>query len=334
LARFGTFFALTMGLPMGAAYFIAAPSLLRKAFPILPESLRLFGCFIPLSLWAGLWMAVYQGRGDFGTWNLARLIQSAGYTAWVAVALLLGVATVPVVLWSQVVLALFVLALLGLRMRERSVGCVRGAVPTGRLFRYGLAVYASGIFYMLNQQLDQLLLSLWVPPQELGQYALAASLSGIMLLAPTAMGPVVFSHLARSGFEGGRRHALRAIALCGALLLLGGVLITLLAPLLVRLAYGAAFAPAGRVLRVLAPAAALLGLGNLLSDVLRGSGKPLVPTYAMLMGLLVTIPGLLIAVPRWGIWGAAWVSLIAYGVMLAAQAKGLLNMSASSGTRG
>jgi O-antigen/teichoic acid export membrane protein len=333
LARFGMLFSLWVGLPMAVAYFAVAPLLLKEAFPVLPGSLRLFACFIPLSLWAGLWMALYQGKGDFATWNIAKLIRSAGYTLWIGAALLFGIASVPIVLWSQVVLVVLTLTLLVIRLPRLHADDAGDVLPKAKLFRYGMAIYASGIFYMLNQQLDQLLLSLWVPAQDLGQYASAASLSGILLLVPSTMGPVAFSRLARSGADGGRRHALKAIALCGAFLFPATLLITLVAPWLVRLVYGAAFAPAGQVLRVLAPAAALLGLGNLFSDVLRGSGKPLVPTFAMAAGLLVTIPGLIIALPRWGIWGAAWISLIAYGLVLAVQAGNFILMPCESKLR-
>lgn len=334
LARFGTAFALVVGLPMALAYFLAAPYLLRVAFPELALSVRLFGCFIPLTLWAALWMALYQGKGDFVTWNLAKVLRSAGYTAWIATALLLGVASVPVVLWSQVVLAVLSLALLGLRMPRLPADDSPGAVPLAKLLRYGLSVYASGILYMLNQQLDQLLLSLWVPARELGQYATAASLSAIVLVVPSTLGPVVFSRLARTADEGGYSHAWKALALGGAILLPAGLLLTVFAPALVRLIYGPAFAAAGQVLRVLAPAAVLLGFSVLLADILRGAGRPLLPTLAMLAGVVVTIPGLAFALPRYGIWGAAWVSLFAYAAMLAVEAGSFLLVSGKWKLRG
>lgn len=334
LARFGTAFALVVGLPMGVAYFLVAPYLLRVAFPETALSVRLFGCFIPLTLWTGLWMALYQGKGDFVTWNLARVLRSAGYAAWVATALLLGVASVPVVLWSQVVLAVLSLTLLGLRMSRFPANDSPGAVPVAKLLRYGLSVYASGIFYMLNQQLDQLLLSLWVPARELGQYAAAASLSAVVLMAPSALGPVVFSRLARTADEEGYSHARKVLALGGAVLLPAGLLLTAFAPALVRLIYGPAFAPAGQVLRVLMPATVLLGFSILLADILRGAGRPLLPTFAMLVGVGVTIPGLAFAVPRYGVWGAAWVSLCAYGAILVVEAASFLLVSGKWKVRG
>jgi O-antigen/teichoic acid export membrane protein len=319
---------------MALAYFLAAPYLLRVAFPETALSVRLFGCFIPLTLWAGHWMAIYQGTGDFVTWNLAKVLRSAGYTAWIATALLLGVASIPVVLWSQVVLVVLSLVLLGRRMRRIPADDATGALPVARLLRYGLSVYASGIFYMLNQQLDQLLLSLWVPARELGQYAAAASLSAIVLVAPSALSPVVFSRLARTADEDGAAHARKALALGGALLIPAGLLLTAFAPALVRLIYGPAFAPAGQVLRVLIPAAVLLGFSNLLADILRGTGRPLLPTLAMLVGVGVTVPGLVYALPRYGIWGAAWVSLFAYGAMLAVEATSFLLVSGKWKLRG
>jgi O-antigen/teichoic acid export membrane protein len=334
LARFGTAFALVVGVPIAFAYFLAAPYFLRVAFPRPALSLRLFGCFIPLTLWAALWAALYQGKGDFVTWNLAKVLRSAGYTAWVAMALFLGVASVPVVLWSQVVLAVLSLTLLGLRMPRLPADDSPGAVPVAKLLRYGLSVYASGILYMLNQQLDQLLLSVWVPARELGQYAAAASLSAIVLVAPSALGPVVFSRLARTADEEGYTHAWRALFLGGAILLPAGLLLTAFAPALVRLIYGPAFAPAGQLLRVLMPAAVLLGFSILLADILRGAGRPLLPTFAMLAGVGVTIPGLAFALPRYGVWGAAWVSLCAYGAMFVVEAASFLLVSGKWRLRG
>jgi O-antigen/teichoic acid export membrane protein len=331
LARFAVLFSLWVGLPVAAVYFAVSPLLLKHAFPVLPGSLPLFACFIPLYLLAGLWSAIYQGQGDFVTWNIAKLVRSVGYTVWVGAALLFDVATVPLLLWSQMGLVVVTLALFRLRMPRLLAGGAPEAFPRGRLFRYGMAVYVSGIFYMLNQQVDQLLLSLWVPAQDLGQYSSAVGLSGMLLLVPGMLGPVVFSRLGRSDAEGGRQHALKAVAVCMAVVLPAGILLTLLAPRIVLVVYGAPFTPAGELLQVLAPAAVLLGLGNLFSDVLRGSGRPLVPTYAMLAGLVVTIPGLIVALPRWGVWGAAWVSLIAYGAMLAVQAGSVLWMSNTEG---
>ena len=139
---------------------------------------------------------------------------------------------------------------------------------------------------------------------------------------------MVFSRLARTVDEEGDAHARKALALGGALLLPAGLLLTAFAPALVRLIYGPAFAPAGQLLRVLTPAAVLLGLSNLLADNLRGGGRPCLPTFAMLVGLGVTIPGLAFALPRYGMWGAAWVSLFAYGAMLAVEAASFLLVSA------
>src|SRR5262249_59896863 len=104
---------------------------------------------------------------------------------WTAAVLLLalsGFLSVTTLLLSQ----LFILAVLGLLLRH-SVEKISPAessedpllVP--KLFKYGLAIYLSGLAYTVNQQLDQLLLSLRVTPSELGQYAAPATLATILL---------------------------------------------------------------------------------------------------------------------------------------------------------
>jgi Na+-driven multidrug efflux pump len=61
----------------------------------------------------------------------------------------------------------------------------------------------------------------------------------------------------------------------------------------------------------------LLGCIYILSDALRGLGYPLIRSLAEIVGLCVTVVGLLIALPLYGINGAAWVSVIAYSVVVA-----------------
>jgi antigen flippase len=335
LARFGVAYSLGVGLPLAFAYFLLAPKLFRVQFSPVPFSIRLFGLFIPFSLWLGLWWELYRGVGDFLTWNVVKLLRSIGYTTWIAVAFLIGAASVPSILWSQIPIILVSLLFLGCRLRRFPSNTETDPIQTGKIMKYGLAVYASSIFYMLNQQIDQLFLSLSVTPASLGQYATAVNLSGIILVGSSAIGAVAFSRLARIQVNASERRVQTKWALLvgGSILLPAGVTLTIFAPVVVRVLYGPLFAPAGELLRVLAPAAVLLGGGNIFSDLLRGAGRPLLATYSMVVGVVVTIPALIWLLPSYGIWAAAWVSLVVYGLMLLFQAVSLFILSKSWSSR-
>jgi O-antigen/teichoic acid export membrane protein len=204
-------------------------------------------------------------------------------------------------------------------------GLSTAEVPFGRLARYGFAVYLSGIAYLVSQQLDQLLLSMSVAPAELGYYATAASISGLLLVIPSALGPVAFSKIARSNHSPGeqRLHVRESLTLGICFIVPAGLILTALAPWVVRIVYGQAFARSGRVLLVLAPAAIFLGIALLMADVLRGAGKPMAATHATIVAAIFTAVGLAYALPRYGVFGAAWVSFGAYLLMAVIQGWGI-----------
>ena len=216
------------------------------------------------------------------------------------------------------ILAVFLYSQLN-RIKERSKG--EGTAPVRLIFKYGFAIYISGLAYTVNQYLDHLLLSLLVPPSELGQYAVATTLAAVILLIPNAVGPVVFSKIARAGDElSEQQHHMKVALFCTVMLLIpAGLFLMILAPWVTHILYGSAYAQAGQVLRVLAPAVIFLGTGYILSEFLRGVGKPMYATYGALVGAVITVGGLAWALPRFGIWGAAWVSLIAYAAMMIVQ---------------
>lgn len=311
-----------VGLPTMLVFWYLCPWIFHTQFGDQIWIPRVFALFIPLSLYSGLLLPIYQGAGDFTRWNVARLFRSGAWTAGVVLLGSIAVLTVTKLLLVQLVI-LFVLGgfLFSQLSRIKMRADVKENAPLDRILKYGLAVYVSGLAYTVNQQLDQLLLSLWVVPSDLGQYAAAATLSSVLLIVPAMVGPIVFSKVARAtaDYHGQRQHIRMAIVFVLALLLPLGLIMMALARWLTQLLYGPEYLLAGAILRILAPAAIFLGAGIALSDVLRGAGKPMWATYGALTGALITVIGLALALPKFGVWGAAWVSLSAYAAMMIVQ---------------
>jgi O-antigen/teichoic acid export membrane protein len=184
--------------------------------------------------------------------------------------------------------------------------------------------------------LDQLLLSIWVVPSDLGQYAAAATLGSAILVIPAAIGPIGFSKVARASDEPGeqRRHVKFAFAWSAVLLIPAGLSVAILAPWITKLLYGQAYSQTGALLRILAPASVSLGMGMILADVLRGLGKPMYATYGALAGAVITVIGLSLTLQRFGIWGAAWVSFAAYTAMMLIQCYLLWRLMSKSLAKG
>jgi O-antigen/teichoic acid export membrane protein len=94
---------------------------------------------------------------------------------------------------------------------------------------------------------------------------------------------------------------------------LGAIAIGLLGVIIVPFAFGSAFQDAVPLLSVLMPAAVILGMTDILSTAFQGVGRPDITSKGEVIGLVVTVAALSALLPRYGVLGAAWASLLAYG---------------------
>jgi O-antigen/teichoic acid export membrane protein len=186
----------------------------------------------------------------------------------------------------------------------------------GPLLRFGAAAQVGNVLQYLNGRLDLLALSFLVTPQNLGFYAAGSALGQVAGLMAAA-GFI-------RGLTGETRIADRAgLAVATAL---AGIVI-LVAPILVPAVFGAAFAPA-------IPIARILSIGAVASYALQGACGRLLGRHrpwamALSQGLGVLVFGLGIAAfPT--LQGVAWSSVISYAVSLLV-AEVALRTSAAQG---
>lgn len=332
LHRLAWKFSILVGLPTMIAYWAICPWILGRQFSQDIWIPRIFALYIPTAIYAGFLLPIYQGTGDFQRWNIARMFRSGAWTLGVAALALVAALNLLNLLLIQIGILCIIGVYLFSRLRVlNDKHKSEGSFAVRPLFRYAFAIYASGLAYTINQQLDQLLLSLWVSPSDLGQYAAAVTLSSMVLVIPAAVGAIGFSKISRSFTNPSEQnmHIKVTLAWGSMLLIPAGLTITLLAPWLTETLFGPNYGHAGELLRVLAPAATVLGVGMLLADVLRGVGKPIYATWGAVLGAAITICGLALTLRRYGTWAAAWVSFGAYASMTSLQLV-LLRQSISS----
>jgi len=86
----------------------------------------------------------------------------------------------------------------------------------------------------------------------------------------------------------------------------------LVSPRVIPILFGSEFASATAPALVLLVAAVFLGSNYILSSGLRAVGYPAIPSVGEGVGVAVSLVGLYWALPRFGMMGAAWVSLASY----------------------
>jgi O-antigen/teichoic acid export membrane protein len=198
---------------------------------------------------SGAVATLLQALGRFGQLSLVMLANSA-LTVMLA-AILAG--------WGQlnIVTALLVLGVgtslagfaVGLRLLPSGWTLDPPPLPVlkaegGQQLRFGMWLWAGGLFAMLAAQLDVLLVSRWLDPAVVGVYALALNLARKVEVVNHSLHTVLLPAAAALRSESAEREYLRAGAIRGAVLSAALLPLFPLAEPMIVLLYGPSFAPA------------------------------------------------------------------------------------------
>lgn len=269
--------------------------------------------YIPLGGFGMLLGAARQGMLRFSSWNLLRLLIP------VTVLLLIGL----FFLFGWIDVASFAAANLLANAASVAVGawlfyrdCRYSAAidlaAVGQLLRYSVAIHIGLMISVLAQRLDQSVIALYLPPDELGTYVIAASVASMTTLLAGTIGALAFVKVASQPTPSAKTVLLgRYFRLTLFITLCGAVTIFILNPILVPLFYGAAFAPSIQLSRIMLLGTVPIALSTLMSAGFRAQNHTWVITYANLAGLVTAAALLFLLVPRYGVRGAAWALVAA-----------------------
>ena len=174
---------------------------------------------------------------------------------------------------------------------------------------FGLKTWIGGLSALANVRLDQLLMVRLVSEKELGLYVVAVTVA--MFTASILLGAITMYVSPRIA-GGDSALAARACRLTLAVMLGLAAGMAVVTPILLRLAFGAAFTPATTMVRILLAASVPYAAAFVLSTALVQSGHPGKAARVDLFAVVLTVVGLLVLLPRLGAVGAAYVSLASY----------------------
>ncbi len=267
---------------------------------------------VPISLMTNNLMAVLQALRRYNVYNVYVLLRSVLLLLCILIAPLAKDARLQAVGWAMVgAAALNLTALvvyLGRLARWRfdwSGGFLAAA------WKYGIRGHLSVILANITLRFDQMVLGALLPPQFLGWYSTAASISELPQLLPDSISVVLLPKVAGDPAAGAQvtARACRStiLAMLGVSLLLG-----LAAPVAIPLIYGAAFAPAVSALWYLLPSILFLSISKVLTKYICGIGRPGLCVWSTAAGAIVTAAMIFPMVRQHGMIGAAITSSCAY----------------------
>jgi O-antigen/teichoic acid export membrane protein len=273
----------------------------------------LFLAYVPVYLGGIYLVTAINGNGRYGSFNALRLLVIAASAAGLVVLAVLDRLTV----WRATIVYLaahlLVLAAAGVQCRvPRSSLRVDRAVVR-QLLGFGVRSHGGNVASMFNERLDQLLISVFLTPVDLGLYVIAVTMTSFTGLIGSSTSLVALPSLARLAPGEERDRAARRLV---AVTLLGSATVTIplliLAPSLIGWFFGDAYRAAAAPARVLLVATVLLATNRVLGALLRAVGRPLHTGVAELLALVVTALGLAALLPSLGLMGCAVTSFLAY----------------------
>jgi O-antigen/teichoic acid export membrane protein len=302
-----------------ACGYLVIPIVLQNYGEAVVGVARLYLWWIPINFATLYAMAMLAGRLDFAAYSAVRLTVISLTVLGLLGVVRMGSVSVESAVWVYLGANALTLALvLVLCARRGWIGLRPDRQLLVGMSGYGLKLHTAGVAGMVNERGDQMMISILIAPAQLGLYAIAVSLSSIAGHIGSTIATVAMPTVAQASDRGQALALLcrfiRTTVMLSALL---SAAVFILAPTVIEVLFGPAFVPATDVARLLAVAVIALNATWALGSGLAGFGYPLVPAFAQVAALVVTLISLAVLLPLLGLIGAGVASLLAYCTSLA-----------------
>ncbi|MEV6269063.1 polysaccharide biosynthesis C-terminal domain-containing protein [Kribbella sp. NPDC051936] len=311
------------GAVVGTALWVVASPLLAKVFfpHEAPWLIAAAGATVATQLALTLGKTALQGLEDRRGGDVVIAAEELAFLPCFVLPLLVGIDGIGAIILglglADLVVAVDAWRRVGRRLgwRRLGVACWWGR-PDKDLARqvasYGLRGQVGGLITLLNLRLDVAILGAIAGPAVLGGYAVASKYAELLRLPGTALTWVFYPRLAKLDEQRAAELARRLIRPTLAGVAAAAIPVAILAGPVMRLLYGASFAPAVTPARILVAGMILAGASGVASAYLYGRGTPGLNSIVLGAGLVVTVVLDVTLIPRHGALGAAVASTAAY----------------------
>jgi O-antigen/teichoic acid export membrane protein len=272
---------------------------------------QIFLVSVPLTSLLAAGRAGVESRNDFTTSNLVLIGSPALTLLWLIVLLVRGGMSPVSAALAYVVVGIVPLAWMFYRVTKILHPSFTGLRQSCRqLFSYGVRSYGIDLCGTMAFYVDQALVVRLLAPEMMGIYVVALSLARILNAFHTSVNMVLFPKAVRRTPKEIVDMASRAMRMNTLLTTVGGIFVIGAGPQLLGLLYGKEYSGANGVLRILVVQIILSGATAVLAQAFMAIGRPGIVTTLQVIGLGLTVPLMLVLIPRLGIVGAGLALLI------------------------
>jgi O-antigen/teichoic acid export membrane protein len=277
---------------------------------------RVFLVTIVLLFFGDLVYAVALADHDFLFYNVMRVLQPLGVACAYGALWAAGAFTVRTAVAVTVLAQVADLAVTGTRvLRRHGVARPSRALARTTLW-YGVRAHGTTTAGIVTTRLDLAIIPAFLSASSVGLYAVATTVSWLVVTVSATLSLFVLPVAVRRGRDGIRTVVHSLWATFAAATALAAVLAAC-AGVAVRLVYGDEFSGSVTALRILLVGSVAYACAGVVCAGLYALNRPFTAALTLAGGALVTVPGLLLLLDRYGLTAAAAVSSVSYTLVLA-----------------
>jgi O-antigen/teichoic acid export membrane protein len=178
-----------------------------------------------------------------------------------------------------------------------------------QILGYGIRSYGIDLLGTLALQVDQVLVVSLLSPSAMGSYVVVLSLSRMLNLFQNSVVMVLFPKAAGQSIRDVVAMTGDSVRASGMVTAACGIPVCVAGPFLLGLLYGKEYTGAVGAMRILVLEVVLSGATFVLAQAFMALDRPGVVTILQAIGLSLSIPMMILLIPRYGIYGAA-ISLL------------------------
>jgi len=246
-----------------------------------------FFIFVPINHIGICLLSIDYGRSNYSSYNFGRILLTPVFMILVCFSLFLF----PISAFSLSVSLLISNAVVMLQrlVKFRNDFSMPPACSVRELFASGRSFWVASLLSISMTQIDKALILYYFDSQNVGYYVVAFSVSSILGLIGSSVATVVFQKSASSSSDSSALFIFRAFRLCVIISCFISICAIPVLSVLVETVYGIEFSSSGWLAVYLLPAVMIQSLGEILSQYLRGQGRPITVAVGALISLTFTI---------------------------------------------
>lgn len=297
---------------------LVVPFILHEQKPEIIHLTQIFLFNVPVVLLSEMLRGQLEGAKLFGWLGAARIAfittQCGGYLLFYVFGWLTLINALWIIVFAQILLVSLMFFAVCFKLRPRWK-------PSLKIFRaeigYGLRSYFGNVTEFAVWRLDQMMLTAIASSVTVGLYAVAVAVSEITAILASSVSDALLPEVASSAAPTDSLNLLgKTIRLTFYAHLLALIPLWVGAPYFLGLVYGESFTAAAGVLRILLVCSIVWSVSLIVISGLNGLGRPGLSAVARLFSAATTIITLFWLLPKFGMTGAAFSSLIGYGALL------------------